>query len=81
MNTEATVKPFRLAVKAVIFDDQQRCLLLRRSAINHHFVGCWEWPGGKVDEGEDFRHSPGPGGAGGNLPGSGDHGTGRRDRI
>jgi 8-oxo-dGTP diphosphatase len=47
-------KPFRLAVKAVIFDDQQRCLLVRRSAFNHAFVGCWEWPGGKVDEGEDF---------------------------
>ena len=56
MNATAsmTPKPFRLAVKAVILDNQQRCLLLRRSAINRHFVGCWEWPGGKVDEGEDF---------------------------
>ena len=47
-------KPFSLAVKAVILDDQGRCLLLRRSAVNRHFVGCWEWPGGKVDPGEDF---------------------------
>jgi 8-oxo-dGTP diphosphatase len=47
-------KPFRLAVKAVIFGEQNRCLLLRRSASNKHFVGCWEWPGGKVDPGEDF---------------------------
>lgn len=47
-------KPFSLAVKAVIFDDQQRCLLIRRSAANRSFVGCWEWPGGKVDPGEDF---------------------------
>jgi len=47
-------KPFRLAVKAVVFDDANRCLLLRRSAANKNFVGCWEWPGGKVDSGEDF---------------------------
>ena len=54
MNAITTVKPFRLAVKAVILDGQHRCLLVRRSAFNHNFVGCWEWPGGKVDDGEDF---------------------------
>lgn len=47
-------KPFVLAIKAVIFDEQKRCLLIRRSGHNQHFVGCWEWPGGKVDPGEDF---------------------------
>jgi 8-oxo-dGTP diphosphatase len=47
-------KPFNLAVKAVIFDEQQRCLVLRRSRANKHFVGAWEWPGGKVDDGEAF---------------------------
>lgn len=47
-------KPFVLAVKAVIFDEQQRCLLIRRSSHNRNFIGCWEWPGGKVDPGEDF---------------------------
>jgi 8-oxo-dGTP diphosphatase len=47
-------KPFSLTVKAVMFDDQNRCLLIRRSAANHHFVGLWEWPGGKLDPGEDF---------------------------
>ncbi len=50
MNT----KPYGLAVKAVICDGAGRCLLLRRSAYNKNFVGCWEWPGGKVDQGEDF---------------------------
>jgi len=47
-------KPFRLAVKAVILDEQSRCLVIRRSHVNQHFVGAWEWPGGKVDAGEDF---------------------------
>jgi len=49
-----SAKPYRLAVKAVVFDSANRCLLLRRSAANKNFVGCWEWPGGKVDDGEDF---------------------------
>ena len=47
-------KPFVLAVKSVIFDEEQRCLLIRRSSNNQHFIGCWEWPGGKVDPSEDF---------------------------
>ena len=47
-------KPFKLSVKAIILDKQQRCLLIRRSPANHSFVGKWEWPGGKVDDGEDF---------------------------
>jgi 8-oxo-dGTP diphosphatase len=54
MHTTRTVKLFRLTVKAVILDDQQRCLVVRRSANNRSFVGCWEWPGGKVEDGEDF---------------------------
>ena len=28
--------------------------MLRRSNVCRNFVGCWEWPGGKVDPGEDF---------------------------
>jgi 8-oxo-dGTP diphosphatase len=47
-------KPFKLAVRAVIKDEQGRCLLIRRSNVCKHFVGQWEWPGGKVDEGETF---------------------------
>lgn len=49
-----TGKPFRLAVRAVIFDDQNRCLLLRRSQLCRGFAGTWEWPGGKSDPGETF---------------------------
>lgn len=51
---DATPKPFRLAVEAVILDDRNRCLLVRRSTANRNFVGCWEWPGGKLAPGEDF---------------------------
>ena len=47
-------KPFKLAVRAVMLDEQGRCLLIRRSNVCKHFVGQWEWPGGKVDEGETF---------------------------
>lgn len=47
-------KPFRLAVRAVIHDDQGQCLLIRRSNVCKAFVGTWEWPGGKADPGETF---------------------------
>jgi len=47
-------KPFRLAVRAVVLGDQRQCLLLRRSVANRSFVGTWEWPGGKVEDGESF---------------------------
>jgi 8-oxo-dGTP diphosphatase len=47
-------KPFSMAVKAVVLDDAGRCLLIRRSAKNRLFAGCWEWPGGKLDPGESF---------------------------
>ena len=53
-DTHGKTRPFGLAVKAVITDEQGRWLLLRRSRLNRSFVGCWEWPGGKVDPGEDF---------------------------
>ena len=45
---------FKLAVRAAIKNKQGRCLLIRRSNKCRHFVGQWEWPGGKVDEGETF---------------------------
>lgn len=47
-------KPFSLTMKAVIVDEQGRTLLIRRSRANKNFTGKWEWPGGKVDPGEDF---------------------------
>ena len=50
-------KPFVLAVKAVIIDDQRKCLLIRRSAHNRTWVGKWEWPGGKPDSGESYAEA------------------------
>lgn len=47
-------KAFSLAVKAVVVDAAGRCLLIRRSGANRHCPGAWEWPGGKVDPGEEF---------------------------
>ena len=48
-------KPFYLSVRAIILDSDFRCLLVRRSAQNRNFAGCWEWPGGKVESGENFN--------------------------
>jgi 8-oxo-dGTP diphosphatase len=41
-------------VKALLLDPAGRTLLIRRSPASRHFAGAWEWPGGKVDPGEDF---------------------------
>jgi len=49
-----TARKFCLSVRAVLMDAQGRCLLVRRSAANKRMAGQWEWPGGGVDDGEDF---------------------------
>lgn len=54
MNELSVGKPWTMAVKAVITDADGRQLLLRRSSDSRNFVGLWEWPGGKLDPGEDF---------------------------
>ncbi len=47
-------KPFGLAVRAVIYDERGRCLLLKRSMKSRNYPGKWELPGGKVNRGERF---------------------------
>jgi 8-oxo-dGTP diphosphatase len=47
-------KPFGLAVKALIADDQDRILAIRRSMDSKQFKHAWDLPGGKVDPGESF---------------------------
>ncbi len=48
------VKPFALSVKAAIRDDSGRVLILKRSTSSKNNGGKWDFPGGKVDAGEDF---------------------------
>lgn len=50
---QAIQKTYGLAVRAIITDGQRRCLLVRRSKVCRSHAGTWEWPGGKVDSGED----------------------------
>lgn len=54
MNDSQPPKPWSMSVKAVIVDEAGRHLLVRRSPRCRHFVGVWEWPGGKLDPGENF---------------------------
>jgi len=54
MKENSDGKPWALAVKAVIADTEGRHLLLRRSKHCRNFIGVWEWPGGKLEPGENF---------------------------
>jgi 8-oxo-dGTP diphosphatase len=47
-------KRFALSIKVVIRDAEGRCLLLRRSSQSKGNPGKWEFPGGKVENGESF---------------------------
>lgn len=50
-----STKPFALSIKVVIHDDDAgRCLLLKRSPNSKGSPGKWEFPGGKVESGENF---------------------------
>jgi 8-oxo-dGTP diphosphatase len=45
-------KPFSLSVKAIVRDEDGRCLLLKRSATCKANAGKWDLPGGKLDPSE-----------------------------
>ena len=48
-------KPFVLSVKALLRDQGDRYLLLRRNADTNVDPGLWDLPGGKVEPGEGFE--------------------------
>ncbi|MBF0532906.1 MAG: NUDIX domain-containing protein [Candidatus Omnitrophica bacterium] len=47
-------KPFYMAVRGILYDAQNRVLLLQRAAASKNQPLFWEFPGGKVDPGENF---------------------------
>lgn len=47
-------KAWGVSARAAVKDDRGRILLLRRSNNSTSWVGCWEWPGGKANPGEDI---------------------------
>ena len=53
-------KPFKLAVSAFIKyegpekEHKGKYLLIQRSESCNNFIGFWETPGGKIDQGESF---------------------------
>ena len=49
-----STKPFGLAVKALVADQEGRVLFIRRSEASKSFKRQWDLPGGKVDPGETF---------------------------
>ena len=51
---DPTQKPYKLSMKVVVRDHDGRCLLLKRSLESKNNKGKWDFPGGKVDPGEDF---------------------------
>lgn len=52
--TDLAQKPYKLSMKVIVRDHHGRCLLLRRSQKSKNNKGKWDFPGGKVDPGEDF---------------------------
>jgi 8-oxo-dGTP diphosphatase len=47
-------KPFALAVRILLFNENGQILLLQRSKRSKTNPGKWELPGGKIDAGESF---------------------------
>lgn len=47
-------KPYHMSVKALVRDAREHYLLLQRSAPSKNHAGYWEFPGGKIDQGENF---------------------------
>lgn len=46
---------FEITVKAVVINDREEALLVKRPEANHHGAGKWDFPGGKLEAGENFE--------------------------
>jgi 8-oxo-dGTP diphosphatase len=50
-------KPYSLSVKVIVLDEEDRCLLLKRSADSKANAGKWDFPGGKLNPGETLHEA------------------------
>lgn len=55
---ERTLRPrVVLVTRCLIFKKNGRFLLIKRSKNDYHSPGLWEFPGGKLDEGQDLTNA------------------------
>lgn len=54
IHTQPPPLPIRFVAGGVIFDSAGRILILQRSFSNKSYPGCWEVPGGYIEEGESL---------------------------
>lgn len=48
---------FQVSQKAIVHDLDQDTILLVRKSSDSNYAGCWELPGGRMENGEDFDAS------------------------
>lgn len=46
-----------LVNRCIIFNNKGKFLLIKRSMNDYHAPGAWEFPGGKLDEGQDLSQA------------------------
>ncbi len=51
------IKPYILVLRGILQDGKGHFLLMQRSLHSKSWPGRWEFPGGKVDAGEDVGHA------------------------
>jgi 8-oxo-dGTP diphosphatase len=46
-----------LVNRCFVLNDDKKILLIRRAAADSYMPGCWECPGGKLDQGQDLTQA------------------------